>query len=381
LCGDGVDPISQEPWSEFPDDADIVTLRPEHGAENFCSVRSDLIKSMEESRVFRWEPAPRSPDTCCADQTVAFYRHPSGAFWLDQKAMDLIKYERPSSTEQPVRRYSLFQVVFVRNQAVGTEFGFSRMHNQIVPIHTLEPLASTSNLHEQMRAGLRVSYRRESFARAAAQRRRNSPPRQPTSRQRSPRRNSRPRQPTSRQGSPRLTSQPTPQRTSPLVQGQPAQGSPQRALERFPSRPRGMLAFHSRPWLDAQEAAQSLDWDRAQQIREGYNWLLGGQTQWNADLPPQRGTMLAVDLRAHEDPNVVGLVDTVEREGDHAKLKIEVLRVRDRANQTSRLIAPGTKWKTVFIDRHGWMSGPNFRRDVEWAMLYNSARTMPRYWL
>jgi len=163
----GDDPISMESWnqvkmSEMPD---VVTIRPEIGADakGLCTQRDDLIRAMESNKVFKWIPRNwTEPQFGQADHSETFYKHPLG-WWLDSKSLDLIKQTRP-------RKYSLFQLQFVDERLVGTEFGISALHGAVVPVYTLIPLASQANFTEQVRRGYVASYRRTSFERAAKER-------------------------------------------------------------------------------------------------------------------------------------------------------------------------------------------------------------------
>lgn len=163
----GDDPISMESWNDIKirDMPDVVTIRPEIGVseKGLCTQREDLIRAMESNVVYRWIPNdPREPQYGAADRSKSFYKHPLG-WWLDADSLRVIKQLRP-------RKYSLFQLQFVEEQLVGTEFGVSNLHGALVAVYTLVPLASQTSFHEQVRRGYVASYRRTSFERMARER-------------------------------------------------------------------------------------------------------------------------------------------------------------------------------------------------------------------
>jgi hypothetical protein len=160
----GDDPISLESWSDvkMSDAPDVVTIRPEIGGQEkgFCMHRKDLIAAMEGNVVYKWIPNnPAEPQYGEADRSEPFYKHPMG-LWLDAKSLKWIKQTHP-------RKYSLFQLEYVDERLVGTEFGVSNLHGAMVSVYTLIPLASEASFTDQVRRGYVASYRRTSFERVA----------------------------------------------------------------------------------------------------------------------------------------------------------------------------------------------------------------------
>jgi hypothetical protein len=164
----GDDLINLEPWSEVKLSEDVVSIRPEMGGvkQGFCSRRADLIQAMRSNMVYKWILPLTGQGIGQPDMRVSYYKHPDSGVWLDERALEALERTHP-------RKYSLFQLKFVKDEPVGTAFGASQLHGAIMPIYTLVRLASAKDYLDQIRYGRVEWYRRDSYERKAKERKPN----------------------------------------------------------------------------------------------------------------------------------------------------------------------------------------------------------------
>jgi hypothetical protein len=136
----GLDLISGDPLNSYSDWADIVTIlsKTKDGWKKNCFRRADLIYMMQNRFLWKWIPwNSNDPSEGKADRDTVYYLiYP--AFYVGQESLDLIKSRWP--------RWSVFRIEFVKKELVGTAHGISRVHGQVVEVHTLVPLKTREQM-------------------------------------------------------------------------------------------------------------------------------------------------------------------------------------------------------------------------------------------
>lgn len=153
VCHNPEDPITLQDWRDVDANEDVVSILPAEGGQGaggYCIKRSDLVSSMEATKVYRWIPRrAEDPQYGAPDTRITYYKLPLGVR-IDGPSFQLVKSGKP--------RTFLYALEYVGQDLMGTERSISSMHGSQEKFYRLVPRQSVQEFHTEERRKYKILY-------------------------------------------------------------------------------------------------------------------------------------------------------------------------------------------------------------------------------